>query len=147
MSRAFIPSYDIGKKIYDRAEPPNGSSAQRLAEISLKKQNVIAPNGEQLTNYHKRLLPPGFEASHFTLGTTPGMLELGGSKIAALICYDAEFPEYVCQAALAGDDVVIVPTALKAQRECVSDSILSTRALVNGLYVLYAIHAGAEDNS
>ena len=42
MSRAFIPSYDIGKKIYDRAEPPNGSSAQRLAEISLKKQNVIA---------------------------------------------------------------------------------------------------------
>ena len=147
MSRAFIPSYDIGKKIYDRAEPPNGSSAQRLAEISLKKQNVIAPNGEQLTNYHKRLLPPGFEASHFTLGTTPGMLELGGSKIAALICYDAEFPEYVCQAALAGDDVVIVPTALKAQRECVSDSILSTRALVNGLYVLYAIHAGAEGNS
>ena len=52
------------------------------------------------------------------------MLELGSSKIAALICYDAEFPEYVCQAALAGDDVVIVPTALKAQREFVFDSIL-----------------------
>ena len=108
---------------------------------------VLGPNGEQLINYHKRLLPPIFEASYFTPGTTPSMLELGGSKIAALICYDAEFPEYVCQAALAGDDVVIVPTALKAQRECVSDSILSTRALVNGLYVLYAIHAGAEDNS
>jgi hypothetical protein len=41
MSRAFIPSYDIGKKIYDRAEPPNGSSAQRLAEISLKKQTSL----------------------------------------------------------------------------------------------------------
>ena len=75
------------------------------------------------------------------------MLELGSSKIAALICYDSEFPEYVCQAALAGDDVVIVPTALKAQREFVSDLMLTTRALVNGLYVLYAIHAGAEGNS
>ena len=42
MSRAFIPSYDIGNKIYYRAEPPNGSSAQRLAEIALKKQTVIA---------------------------------------------------------------------------------------------------------
>ena len=75
------------------------------------------------------------------------MLELGSSKITALICYNAEFPEYVYQAALAGVDVVIVLTTLKAQRKFVSDSMLSTRDLVNGLYVLYAIHAGAEDNS
>ena len=75
------------------------------------------------------------------------MIELGSSKITTLICYDAEFPEYLCQAALAGADVVIVPTTQKAQREFVSGSMLSARALVNGLYVLYAIHAGAEGNS
>jgi predicted amidohydrolase len=108
---------------------------------------VLGPNGEQLINYHKRLLPPIFEASYFTPGTTPSMLELGSSKITALICYNAEFTEYVCQAALAGVDLVIVLTTLKAQRKFVSDSMLSTRALVNGLYVLYAIHAGAEGNS
>ena len=42
MPRAFISSYDIGKKIHDRAEPTNVSSTQRLAEIALKKQTVIA---------------------------------------------------------------------------------------------------------
>jgi hypothetical protein len=42
MPRAFISSHDIGKKIHDRAEPTNVSSTQRLAEIALKKQTVIA---------------------------------------------------------------------------------------------------------
>ena len=42
MLRTFISSYDIDINIHDRAEPTNVTSAQKLIEIDLKKQTVIA---------------------------------------------------------------------------------------------------------
>ena len=61
-----------------------------------------------------------------------------------MICYDVEFPENVRQAALAGAHVVIVPTALGRSWPIVANQVIPTRAFENGVYVVYANHAGTE---
>ncbi|MBC8242480.1 MAG: hydrolase, partial [Alphaproteobacteria bacterium] len=107
---------------------------------------VCGVDGKRLLNYRKRVIPPGFEGTYFTPGDSAGLFELNGWKLAVLICYDVEFPEYVRQAALDGADMIIAPTALRSMWGFVADTMLPTRAFENGVYVLYANHAGMEGN-
>lgn len=47
----------------------------------------------------------------FTPGATPPpVVETAHGRIAAMVCYDLEFPEWVRTAALAGADLIAVPT-------------------------------------
>lgn len=61
-----------------------------------------------------------------------------------LICYDVEFPEAVRAHALAGVDLVAVPTALMRPYDIVADTIVPARAYENQLFVAYANRCGAE---
>jgi predicted amidohydrolase len=47
--------------------------------------------------------------------------------------------------ALAGAQLVIVPTALASQWGVVSEKLIPTRAFENGVWVAYANHAGQEN--
>ena len=161
----FLSGYDIGAAVHDRAEPADGPSASRVAEIAQRFGTAIVAgyperdsetiynaamvcgaDGERVLNYRKRLIPPGFEGTYFTPGDAQGVFDLKGWKLAVLICYDVEFPEYVRQAALGGAELIIAPTALRSMWGFVADTMLPTRAFENGVYVLYANHAGAEGN-
>jgi predicted amidohydrolase len=65
-----------------------------------------------------------------------------------LICYDVEFPEYVRTLALAGAELVLVPTALpngEISRR-VADMVVPTRAFENGIFLVYADLCGEEGN-
>jgi predicted amidohydrolase len=80
---------------------------------------------------------------------TPGdgftaLAELDGIRIGIAICYDVEFPEAVRTLALAGADLVAVPTALMRPYEVVARTIVPARAYENQVYVAYANRSGAE---
>ncbi|MFY8044397.1 MAG: nitrilase-related carbon-nitrogen hydrolase, partial [Rhodoferax sp.] len=61
-----------------------------------------------------------------------------------LICYDVEFPEATRRLALAGADLIVVPTANMPEFDFVAQSLVPVRAYENQLYVAYANYIGAE---
>ncbi len=162
----FLSGYDVGEKIQRVAEASDGPSLQRLSEMAARHETALAvgyperrgerlynavavfgKTGERLLDYRKRSLPPGFEGNVFTAGSEPGLFTFMGRRIAVLICYDVEFPELVREAALAGADVILAPTALRAKWTFVARKMIPTRAFENGVFLLYANHAGREGES
>ena len=77
----------------------------------------------------------------------PCIVEFGGLKVGMLICYDVEFPENVRRLAQAGAELVLVPTALPAERPCGLHrraASIPVRAFENQVFVAYANHCGAD---
>lgn len=70
--------------------------------------------------------------------------ELEGIKIGILICYDVEFPEAVRALALAGAELIAVPTALIRPFDIVARTLVPARAFENQVYVAYAGMCGRE---
>ena len=60
------------------------------------------------------------------------------------ICYDVEFPELIRAYALAGADIVLVPTANMLPYIGVATRVVPTRAEENEIYVAYANRVGIE---
>jgi len=107
---------------------------------------LIAPTGEILLNYRKSHLYGDLDRAMFkTLGTTFPTAELHGFKIGLLICYDIEFPEPARRLALAGIDILLIPTAQMEPYEQVAKHIIPARAYENQIYVAYANHSGTDD--
>jgi len=80
-----------------------------------------------------------------SVGAEFPMAELAGFKIALLICYDIEFPEPARRLALAGADIILVPTAQMEPYEQVARFVIPARAYENQVYLAYANHAGNDD--
>lgn len=162
----FLSGYDVGDKIKEWAEPADGPSLKRLSEIAkacscalaigyperegahlYNAFTVVGKSGERLLNYRKRFLPPGFEGKTFSPGNKPCVFDFQGRRFAVLICYDVEFPELVREAATGGAEIILAPTALRSKWGVVADKMIPTRAFENGVFLLYANHAGSEGNS
>ncbi|MEX0304214.1 MAG: carbon-nitrogen hydrolase family protein [Leisingera sp.] len=160
----FLTGYNIGSRVSEWAEPVNGPSAAAIAELARAYQvaihygfaeqkdgslfnsaSCIGKDGELLATHRKLLLPPGFEGDHFSPGGCYTLFELGGFKVATLICYDAEFPETFREVAQAGAELVLVPTALGAQWGVVAHTVIPARAFENGVFVCYANSCGHEN--
>ena len=102
---------------------------------------VFDGQGRLLHNYRKMALPNDFERSCFCSGTGPQVFEFEGVRCSVVICYDVEFPEIPRRAALAGAELIIVPTALRARWRFVSDCIVPARAYENAMFVAYCDYA------
>jgi predicted amidohydrolase len=72
------------------------------------------------------------------------VVELNGWKIGFLICYDLEFPENARRLALAGAELILVPTANMIPFDFVADVTVRSRAFENQCYVAYANYCGQE---
>lgn len=97
--------------------------------------------------YAKRFLYGDYERSAFVQGTTASpVVEVGGLRVGLLVCFDVEFPETVRELALAGADLVLVPTALPAGESArfIARNLVPTRAFENGLFLSYADWCGAD---
>jgi predicted amidohydrolase len=160
----FQCGYNIGDLLPARAETPDGPFARAIAQLAKHHDTAILygfaersreaihnsaqcidKTGKVIASHRKLLLPPGFEAGHFTAGTGCNLFRLGRFTLAILICYDVEFPENLRHVALAGADLVVVPTALAAEWGVVSDCVVPSRAFENGLFLCYANYCG-QDN-
>jgi len=105
----------------------------------------VGPDGTLLGRHRKTHLFGDLDRRHFTPGDRPtSIVDFGGLRIALLICYDVEFPENVRAAALAGADLIAVPTAQMEPYAFVADHLLRVRAWENQVYIAYVNHDGAE---
>lgn len=162
----FMSGYDVGDDLHKLAEPCGGPFAGCIAQLAQRSGTAIvygyperdgdkvfnaaacmASSGDVIANHRKTLLPPGFEPDYFRAGDSPTLFDLDGIRCAILICYEAEYPEGVRAAAEAGAQVVIVPTALVDNWDSVAFQMMPTRAFENGIWLVYANHAGTENNS
>ncbi|MBU6418798.1 MAG: carbon-nitrogen hydrolase family protein [Proteobacteria bacterium] len=107
---------------------------------------LIGPDGALLLNYRKAHLFGPMEREIFKeTGSEFPVVELNGAKIGLLICYDIEFPEAARRLALAGADIILIPTALSEPYEGVPTHIIPARAYENQVYIAYANHSGEEN--
>ncbi|MGW7268394.1 carbon-nitrogen hydrolase family protein [Streptomyces sp. NPDC054842] len=159
----FLTGYAIGDDIARLAEPADGACADAIAAIAARHGLAVAygypeRDGERvynsvqlisadgpLANYRKTHLFGCFERDHFTPGDQPPVqAELGGLRVGLMICYDVEFPENVRAHALAGTDLLLVPTAQMHPFQFVAESVVPVRAFENQMYVAYVNRAGQE---
>ncbi|MFG3015961.1 carbon-nitrogen hydrolase family protein [Streptomyces cinerochromogenes] len=160
----FLTGYAIGDDIARLAEPADGDSADAVAEIATRhglavlygyperdgetvfnSAQLISAEGSRLANYRKTHLFGCFERDHFTPGTQQIVqAELNGLTVGLLICYDVEFPENVRAHALAGTDLLVVPTAQMHPFQFVAESMIPVRAFENQMYVAYVNRVGQE---
>lgn len=160
----FLTGYAIGDDIARLAEPADGDSADAIAEIAGRhglaiaygyperdgdtvhnSAQLISADGTRLANYRKTHLFGGFERDHFTPGEQPVVqAELNGLTVGLMICYDVEFPENVRAHALAGTDLLVVPTAQMHPFQFVAESLVPVRAWESQMYVAYVNRVGPE---
>jgi predicted amidohydrolase len=160
----FLTGYAIGEDVALLAEPADGPGARSVAEIAARHAiavvygyperdgetvfnaaQLVGPDGARLANYRKTHLFGAFERAHFTPGERPVVqAELAGLRLGIMICYDVEFPENVRAHALAGTDLLLVPTAQMHPFEFVAQSVVPVRAFENQMYVAYVNRAGQE---
>ncbi|MEV0243237.1 carbon-nitrogen hydrolase family protein [Streptomyces sp. NPDC050674] len=160
----FLTGYAIGDGIGRLAEPADGDCADAIAEIAtnhglaiaygyperagdtvFNSAQLISADGTRLANYRKTHLFGCFERDHFTPGDQPVVqAEIGGVRVGILICYDVEFPENVRAHALAGTDLLVVPTAQMHPFQFVAESMIPVRAFENQMYVAYVNRVGQE---
>jgi predicted amidohydrolase len=106
---------------------------------------LVGPDGAPLASYRKTHLYGDQERAAFTPGDQQVVqADLDGVRIGLLICYDVEFPETVRAHALAGTDLLAVPTALMRPYEFVPRVLVPARAYENGLHIAYANRCGPE---
>ncbi|NQV47056.1 MAG: carbon-nitrogen hydrolase family protein [Rhodospirillaceae bacterium] len=163
----FMSGYNVGDDLPRLAEPSHGPFARKVAALAQASGTTIVygyperdgdnlynaavcigAEGQVIANHRKMLLPPpGFEGKYFKPGDGLTLFDLNGLCCAILICYDAEFPESVRAAVEAGAQVILVPTALVDKWPSVAWQMMPTRAFENGVWLLYANHAGAENGA
>jgi predicted amidohydrolase len=162
----FMSGYNIGDALEGHAEAIDGPFAQAVSRLAREHRQAIlygypevegskrynsaacfGADGNLLANHRKLALPPGFESRYFQPGDATTFFSLGGLRLALLICYDAEFPEAVRAVARQGAQAVVVPTALKDCWASVAYRMMPTRAFENGVYLIYANHAGPEGDA
>jgi predicted amidohydrolase len=158
-------AYGSGDLIRSLAEPADGPQVAALSKMATANGITIVAGfaeraGERIYNsallvepsggraiYRKCHLYGDYERRLFTPGdVAPRIFELGGMKIGILICYDVEFPEAVRHLALAGAELVLVPTAQPDTPDApfIAEKVVPVRAFENGIAIVYADHAGSD---
>jgi predicted amidohydrolase len=156
--------YHIGVRTHELAEPADGPTAARLSALAKETGVALAYGypesdgehvhnsvqlvdaaGHRLANYRKTHLFGDLDKAWFAPGDEAVVqADIGGVRIGLLICYDVEFPELVRAHALAGTELLVVPTALMSPYELVADTLVPARAYESQLFVAYANRCDTE---
>jgi NAD+ synthase (glutamine-hydrolysing) len=107
-------------------------------------------DGRRIANYRKQRLPNYQvfdEKRYFTAGDTSIAVELGGVRIAPLICEDIWHAEVAAGARRAGADLVLVLNASPYQqrKQAERESALAARARENAVPFVYLNLVGGQD--
>lgn len=163
----WLGGYHVPQQMAGLAEAADGPAAQHIAALCrshgvavcygyaerdpqggkpYNSAQVIDAQGQPVAHYRKTHLFGPMERELFRPGERlEPSFELHGWRIALLICFDVEFPENVRHHALAGAELVLIPTALTPEYRAVPELIVPTRAVENQLFVAYCNHSGVEN--
>ncbi|MFC5337212.1 carbon-nitrogen hydrolase family protein [Leucobacter denitrificans] len=120
---------------------PSGDAPASVANAAW----FVDETGNVLARHRKIQLYGDLDQSKFKAGDSPlTLVEYRGFNVAVLICFDVEFPETVRTAALAGADLVAVPTAQMEPFDFVNQHLIRVRAWENATYVAYANQHGPD---
>lgn len=112
---------------------------------------VIDPSGALVARYRKVHLfdvavengPQIMESAKVTPGDGLVAVDLAGTRLGLSICYDLRFPELYCALALAGSEVLAVPSDFSARTgRSHWEVLLRARAIESGAWVLAAGSCG-----
>lgn len=157
--------YNIGELSAQRAENPVGPIATTVSELAQRHSIaiiygypeitdggnhntivVVGPDGTQLARHHKTHLFGELDHSLFIAGDElVTQVDVGGISCGLAICYEVEFPELVRAHAVAGTDLLLVPTGLMRPFDVVSRTLVPARAYENQIFVVYANRCGSEN--
>ncbi|WP_207479956.1 carbon-nitrogen hydrolase family protein [Arenibaculum pallidiluteum] len=160
----FLTGYDIGPEIHALAEPLDGPShsamaatarrhgiailyghGERAGGATYNAARMVDAEGRPLLDYRKTHLYGAGERALYRPGDALApVVEVESLRVGVLICYDVEFPEAVRALALAGADLVAVPTALPVPTPAVPTVLIPARAYENQIFVAYANRCGRE---
>jgi beta-ureidopropionase len=93
---------------------------------------------------------PGYNERYYYWEGNSGypVFDIGPAHIGIAICYDRHFPEVMRALALAGAELIVVPTAtasLEAQFRAVWEIEMQAAAIANGVFVAVINRAGVDD--
>jgi 5-aminopentanamidase len=150
------------------SEPADGPTAAEWTELAVRHELVIAGGFSEVGTdgrlYNSAMLVDSSgvravyrkahlwdaEADFFTPGEQPpSVIDTRYGAIAVMICYDVEFPEWVRLPALAGADLLAVPTNWPAEpvpageRPIVTANV-QVAAFANRMFVAAACRCGDE---
>jgi 5-aminopentanamidase len=122
-----------------------GGLPERLPHGIANTVLFLDDSGAELARYRKTHLFSALDRTLFVPGDVlPAPVTFRGVQISLLICYDVEFPETVRTVALAGAEVILVPTAQMEPYEFLAEKLVRVRAWENRLYIAYINRSGAE---
>lgn len=160
-----LTSYGGGRAIIDLAEPADGPLVGRLNDIARQtgvaiiaglseKANGAVYNSAVYTDgadtpsvYRKSHLYGVYERELFTPERPSTCLFMHhGMKLGMLICYDVEFPENVRRLALAGAELIVVPTATPKgpSGTFIAEKMIPVRAFENQIFIAYVNNIGRD---
>ena len=104
----------------------------------------VGPGG--LVGEYRKTHLPHLGVDHFA---TPGdqayeVFDAGDLRVGMLICYDASFPEASRVLALAGADIIVLPTNWPFGAEPTADYVINARASENKVYFIAVDRVGLE---
>ena len=159
----FVTGYGLGSRLRELAEPRAGAAiaevsraasaagvailvgfCERADEGLFNGAALVERDGRLLAVHRKCHLYGSTERAVFTPGDALTMAELDGLRLGILVCYDFEFPEAARAVAVAGAELLAVPTALMAPHDVVAQSLVATRAVENQIFIAYANRTGSE---
>ncbi|MFI1995371.1 carbon-nitrogen hydrolase family protein [Actinoplanes sp. NPDC020271] len=99
---------------------------------------LVGADGTVAARYRKTHLYGEFDRSSFAPGDDLLVqAKVGAFTVGLIVCYDVEFPETVRAHALAGTELLVVPTALVRPWEFVARTIVPARAFESQLFLAY----------
>jgi predicted amidohydrolase len=157
----FLCGYDLAT-VRDLAVTPDGPELAAVREAAAAARTAVLvgiaeDRGDAIANalvaidvdgdtagVARKVQLFGDEAAVLDAGDELSVVELGGHRIGAMICFDMEFPECARALALAGADLLVTASANMAPFH--ADHLLASRAraLDNRLAHLYVNRVGAE---
>jgi 5-aminopentanamidase len=156
-------SFESRDEAMPHAESIPGPSTDRFAEPCARLGvfavfGLLERDGERLFNACALVGPGGLVASYRKVhlpflgvdrfadhGDGPlAVHEAGGLKIGMHICYDGSFPETGRVLALAGAELLVLPTNWPNHSECAAEHMVACRAMENIVYMMAVNRVGRE---
>lgn len=129
-----------GYAVFGMLELDRTSGTDRIFNAAV----LVGPAGV-IGSYRKVHLPFLGVDMFTSYGDRPFAVHRAGEiNVGMLICYDAAFPEAARCLALAGADLIVLPTNWPPGAECTAASVINARALENAVYFAAVNRVGEE---